>query len=82
MCAPLETFRNICDRQPFGAFVDVGAERDGFIHVSDISTEFIHQPSDMLRSGRNFLCSLDCTSRLIKFAIRRETDRLLDQARR
>ncbi len=37
--------------QSFGAFVDVGAERDGFIHVSDISTEFIHQPSDFLRSG-------------------------------
>jgi hypothetical protein len=37
--------------QSFGAFVDIGAERDGFIHVSDISTEFIHQPADFLRSG-------------------------------
>jgi len=41
--------RNI---EPFGAFVDVGAERDGFLHVSDIGYDFVHHAADILSSGK------------------------------
>eukprot|EP00277_Geminigera_cryophila_P009933 CAMPEP_0179409030 /NCGR_PEP_ID=MMETSP0799-20121207/2457_1 /TAXON_ID=46947 /ORGANISM="Geminigera cryophila, Strain CCMP2564" /LENGTH=235 /DNA_ID=CAMNT_0021180627 /DNA_START=156 /DNA_END=860 /DNA_ORIENTATION=+ len=41
--------RNVED---FGAFVDVGAERDGVVHISEISTEFIYSPHDVLRTGK------------------------------
>jgi len=41
--------RNVED---FGAFVDVGAERDGIVHISEISTEFIYSPHDVLRTGK------------------------------
>jgi len=41
--------RNVED---FGAFIDIGAERDGFVHVKDMSTEFVYHASDMLRPGQ------------------------------
>jgi len=41
--------RNVVD---FGAFIDVGAERDGFAHVKDLSTEFVYAATDMLRPGQ------------------------------
>ena len=41
--------RNVED---FGAFIDVGAERDGFVHISEISTEFVYSPHDVLRPGK------------------------------
>jgi transcriptional accessory protein Tex/SPT6 len=41
--------RNVME---FGAFIDVGAERDGFVHVKDLSTEFVYSATDMLRPGQ------------------------------
>jgi len=37
--------------EPFGAFVEVGAERPGLIHVSEISDEYVRDPRDQLRVG-------------------------------
>lgn len=34
-----------------GAFVDVGATRDGLVHVRDMSVDFVHSPLQFLRSG-------------------------------
>lgn len=36
---------------PHGAFVDIGATRDGLVHMRDFDVEFIHIPSDKVRSG-------------------------------
>jgi small subunit ribosomal protein S1 len=35
----------------FGAFVDVGAERPGRIHVSELSTEYVKNPEDVVKVG-------------------------------
>ncbi len=35
----------------FGAFVDVGAERAGRIHVSELSTEYVKNPEDVVKVG-------------------------------
>lgn len=34
-----------------GAYVDVGAVRDGLVHVRDMSTDFVHLPADIVRTG-------------------------------
>ena len=42
------TVRNVVD---FGAFVDVGLEEDGLVHISKISKSFVRKPSDVLNVG-------------------------------
>jgi len=37
--------------EPFGAFVDVGAEREGLIHISQISGDRINRVADVLKDG-------------------------------
>ncbi|MPQ96650.1 S1 RNA-binding domain-containing protein [Modestobacter sp. I12A-02628] len=35
----------------FGAFVDVGVHQDGLVHISAMSTEFVSDPRQVVRSG-------------------------------
>ncbi len=35
--------------EPYGAFVDIGAERPGLVHVSEISHGYLRRPADMLK---------------------------------
>jgi small subunit ribosomal protein S1 len=35
----------------FGAFVDIGAEREGMVHVSEMGSGYIGQPSDVVKVG-------------------------------
>jgi|CXWL01.1.fsa_nt_gi uncharacterized protein len=34
----------------FGAFVDIGVHQDGLVHVSEVSDNFVKQPSDVLKA--------------------------------
>jgi len=36
---------------PYGAFVDIGVDRDGLIHVSEMADGFVSKPSDVLAVG-------------------------------
>ena len=40
--------------EPYGAFVDFGAERPGLIHVSEMSHGYIKSPNEICRD--NFFC--------------------------
>jgi ribosomal protein S1 len=35
----------------FGAFVDIGAEKEGLVHVSELSHEYVRDPSQAARVG-------------------------------
>jgi ribosomal protein S1 len=37
--------------EPFGAFVEIGAERPGLVHVSEMSDEYIRNPAEIAKIG-------------------------------
>lgn len=37
--------------ESYGAFVDIGSERDGLVHISQITHEYIKHPADVLAPG-------------------------------
>ncbi|MCZ6531252.1 MAG: S1 RNA-binding domain-containing protein [Chloroflexi bacterium] len=37
--------------EKFGAFVDIGAERDGLVHVSEMSDGYVRDPANVARVG-------------------------------
>jgi small subunit ribosomal protein S1 len=37
--------------ESYGAFVDIGAERPGLVHVSEISHDYIKSPAEVLKEG-------------------------------
>ncbi len=36
----------------FGAFVDIGVHQDGLVHVSELSTRFVKEPSEAVKVGQ------------------------------
>ena len=36
----------------FGAFVDIGVHQDGLVHISALSSQFIKDPRDVVRTGQ------------------------------
>ncbi len=37
--------------ETFGAFIDIGAEKSGLLHVSELSRGFVRSPADFLKEG-------------------------------
>lgn len=37
--------------EKFGAFIEIGAERPGLVHISEITHGYIHLPNDVLKEG-------------------------------
>lgn len=37
--------------EKFGAFVDIGAERPGLVHVSEMANEYVSNPGDVVKVG-------------------------------
>jgi small subunit ribosomal protein S1 len=47
----LQTRGKVVRLEKFGAFVDIGAESDGLVHVSEMGTGRVNKPSDVVSEG-------------------------------
>jgi small subunit ribosomal protein S1 len=59
--------------EKFGAFVDIGAEREAMIHVSEIASGYIGHPSEMLKVGEEVeaqVLEVDPRKKQIKLSIK------------
>ncbi len=59
--------------EPYGAFVEIGAERPGMVHVSEISHDYIKNPSEVLKEGDEIeakVLDIDRRKRQIRLSIK------------
>jgi protein Tex len=61
----------------FGAFVDVGVHQDGLVHVSQLSTRFIKDPSEAAKVGDRLtvkVLSVDLVRKRLALSVRAVTE--------
>jgi small subunit ribosomal protein S1 len=59
--------------EKFGAFVDIGAERPGLVHVSEMSTEYVANPAQIAKEGDKVsvtVLDVDRTKRQIRLTMK------------
>ncbi len=57
----------------FGAFVDIGAEREGMVHVSEMETGYVPRPSDVVKVGQEIevrVIEINTKKRQIKLSMK------------
>jgi small subunit ribosomal protein S1 len=62
--------------ETYGAFVDIGAERPGLVHVSEISHDYVKNPSEVLKEGDEVeakVLDVDRRKRQIRLSIKAAT---------
>lgn len=47
----MKTSGNVTRLEKFGAFVDIGAERDGLVHISEMSDGYVRDPAEVAKVG-------------------------------
>ncbi len=69
----LRTQGTVVKIEKFGAFVDIGAERPGLVHVSEMSNEYVTNPAQIAREGDTVavtVLEVDRTKRQIRLTMK------------
>jgi len=58
----------------FGAFVDVGVHQDGLVHISELATKFVRDPTKVCKVGERVtvqVLSVDIERKRISLSMKR-----------
>ncbi len=69
--------------ETFGAFVDIGAERPGLVHVSELSDEYVRDPSEIVNMNDEIevtVLDLDVKKRQIRLSMKQPETSLMEEA--
>ncbi len=61
----------------FGAFVEVGAERPGLVHVSELSADYVHNPEEIVQVGEEVevtILEVDRKKRQIRLSMKSDIE--------
>ncbi|MFW8564656.1 Tex family protein [Orrella sp. 11846] len=61
----------------FGAFVNVGVDQDGLVHISELSQQFVKDPRDVVRTGQTIkvrVLEVDLQRKRVALSMRLEGD--------
>jgi small subunit ribosomal protein S1 len=67
--------------EKFGAFVDIGAERPGMVHVSEMAEGYVKDPSDVVKEGQDVsvrVLKVNRKKRQIDLSMREPTPEVAD----
>lgn len=56
----------------YGAFMDIGAETDGLLHISNLSTDFVSSVKDMIEVGQDYdvrILSIDLNKKQVALSL-------------
>ncbi|MFV1858259.1 MAG: S1 RNA-binding domain-containing protein [Anaerolineales bacterium] len=68
--------------EKFGAFVDIGAERDGLVHVSEMSDDYVRDPANVARVGDQVevvVLEVDRSKRQIRLSMNLPPDEIMEE---
>lgn len=78
----METNGEVTRLEKFGAFVDIGAERDGLVHVSEMSEGYVRDPASVVKLGDQVdvaVLEVDRSKKQIRLTMNMTPDELMEE---
>ena len=68
--------------EKFGAFVDIGAEREGLVHVSEMSDDYVRDPAEIAKQGdevETTVLDVDRSKKQIRLSLKEPLEELFEE---
>lgn len=81
--SPGDTYQGkVVKLETFGAFVDIGAERHGLVHVSEMRDDYVRDPAEIVSVGDTIevrVLEIDRKKRQIRLSMKENAEEILEE---